>query len=111
MSNPAHDLAATGTPAPWTAPESASWERAIRCEPQENGRRRVGQIAFVDDAVKIARAVNALGPLGDLLDAAYEHRADNLDYCRECVGGVPIHKCRIAAARDAVVAALTGDAT
>lgn len=48
------------------------------------------------------------GPLGDLLDAAYEHRADNLDYCRECVGGVPIHKCRIAAARDAVVAALTG---
>ena len=103
MSNPAHDLAATGTPAPWTAPESASWERAIRCEPQENGRRRVGQIAFVDDAVKIARAVNALGPLGDLLDAL-ESDHDPLDCLAECRPNCPIN-----AARHAVVAALTGD--
>ncbi len=82
--NAARELAATGTPGPWSAHDvsewidtSPTWE-VYFIAPEGDpivGGEEVAVANYVEeaDADKIARAVNALGPLGDLLDAIEDH--------------------------------------
>lgn len=58
------------------------------------------------NAAKIVRAVNALGPLGNLLDTVAADHRQFRESCVNCGGTWP---CEYAAARDAVEAALRGE--
>lgn len=111
--NAARDLAATGTPGPWAVVDNMGepWDTPIcagngdylGCSPDDGVRA-----GFDDaDAAKIVRAVNALGPLGDLLDATRTHRKRaRLNACVVCDFPWP---CPTSFARDAVEAALRGE--
>lgn len=119
--NAAHDLAATGTPGPWRLSLGASgtnwidagdYDEVLAPAPAECMAYCYGGSSRIDlsdaDAAKIVTTVNALEPLGDLLDAtdamiaACEARAGTKTWAA--------HKERkaLSAARDAVVAALGG---
>lgn len=110
--NAARELAATGTPEPWSAEvfpaetvDGVPWPAFAEVEPS------VASGADPTDALKITRLVNALGPLGDLLDALVWHRPkpslfSDSEVCYLCGYNWP---CPIATARDAVEAALRGE--
>lgn len=108
MTNPARDLAATGT-GPWLVCRT---QYGPSIEDAKDG----GQV-FIEsygitypadpaDATKIVRAVNALPAIADLLDAIarLEAAANDEDGDRMAYAMFDI-----AAARDAVAAALTGE--
>ena len=144
MSNPAHALAATGTPGPWTAhegdleggtvidylatlvgnreadgtttrrlfltqaPNNIDPERGAMVVPCTTGDGPNSEA----NAVKLARAVSALGPLGDYDDAVMAY----LKHQAECTHGPDCSTLDrlwrgLTAARDRLMAALTGDAT
>lgn len=111
MSNPARDLAATGTPGPWHAvidPDEPSDtpiadDNGYLCVSPDDGVRGGHSLA---DALKIVRAVNALPAIADLLDAI-DALGDVTPAANQW--DVVLIEGAVFAASDAVAAALTGE--
>ena len=104
--NAARDLANTGTPGPWKR-----GEYAIRTlQPGLPSASIVAAFHYTADGTKIARAVNVLPLVADLLDALQEEDEHRVE-CAACVGCTPGNTLWIVAmvAREQLTAALRGE--